>query len=151
MTRNFFPLGFFFIQHFLHRIVASFFLSIVLTRRKKLHTKAMRLQEIFGLSSFLTLPVFWRLKQVRYNYPGFGSQKFCENKSKILPKVWNIPENVKNSGIFLTFSTFDSICQNLTVYFWHFPKIPVFIYTLFVKYIHAKNTLKPLFDSSRLY
>ena len=47
-------------------------------------TKAMRLPEIFGLSTF---PVFRSPKQVRYKDPSFESPKILRNLPKIFPKI----------------------------------------------------------------
>ena len=64
----------------------------------------------------------------------FSAFDFHENKSKILPKFWSQPENVKNSGIFLTFSTLDGVCWKSTVYFRHIPSKVENVFEYYQKY-----------------
>ena len=78
--------------------------------------------EIFDFQLFpiVKSQKFFTVKNRPKILPTFNSQQFCKNKSKILQKDQTIKENGKNSGIFSTFLTFDSICWKLTVYFRHF-------------------------------
>ena len=66
----------------------------------------------FQLSQYFDIDQILTVENCPKILPTFDSQKFCKNKSKVLPKDQNIPENVKNSGTFLAFRQYLSkICS----------------------------------------
>ena len=84
----------------------------------------MRLPEIFHISGKSKVKNCQRSKQARYTYPGFECWKILRNLPKILPKLRNQPDNVKNVPEFLVetvdfqrfwyiFDIFDINIQNM--------------------------------------